>query len=368
MTRKPPLPSDLLPKDDLRHDFARYADSMVRLTRWRVRLAIPIALILGAGTFFLLQRFSVKIGFGVALPLGFVVYAILQKRLCRVPWVYDYRAPVLVLRSFSDDRAKLGDELPPGDYGGGGGRNPFIWQLTQALWDWCRVILLQEEANERGLQLSGIVMKPADDWKDVVLSVAQRAWVVLVFPASTTSCIEELELLVSNSLLAKTVIYMPPSAGRVTRIVTTVLGQPPSDTEENAERWERLRDDLRRAGWQLPSYEPRGLLYTPNPDFSIAASIDLRHNDYPWSRLPELAPGPGVLPEPLWNVVRCGQAFEADDPDQDLGGVAATSGFKPGWRVVPGPNGTLSLPPTPPSANTASIVRIEHLREGRRRG
>jgi hypothetical protein len=336
MNRLPLLPSEILTPLDWRYAYAKLGDTLVIWTRWRIRLAIPIAIaVIG-----LLILFTRTIGLGnVIAPImlilaGFIVYMLLDSRVCRVPWVYDYRPPILVLRSFSDERSKLGDELPTNVFDARGGKNPYVWQLTQALWDWSRIVMFQLETFDARVSMSAVIIEPVNDWEKAVIKIAERSWLVLIFPASTPSCIRELDLLRDNGLLSKTVLFMPPSQTLSIKLLSLLTGQIPTQSTQ-ADSWEQLRIELLGFGFEFPTYDKKGMLFTPTEAFAINNSISLNNNAYSWKRLRELVPGPGVAEEPLWNTVCNGNAYEAEDKQKRVGNTSVDEGCKVGVPFKP---------------------------------
>src|SRR5712664_4244203 len=99
---------------------------MIRSARWFRNAAPAIGIGIAAGIALLASRTSEWLyGF---LPFAFIPYLTLTVSKPRLPWNHDYRAPLLVLRSFTDLRAKVGSELPT-DFGLGAGRLSYTWHL-----------------------------------------------------------------------------------------------------------------------------------------------------------------------------------------------------------------------------------------------
>ena len=310
---------------------AQYGDSMVRLTR-RIRCAsLPVALICAVGLWYLARHVSVQWLSAMAPPLGIMIYAVLSTRVCRVPWIYDFRPPVLVLRSFSDKSLKEGEYIPPaGEVPSTGGRDPYIWQLSESIWDLARVVTMQEETPEERLELNSIVLTPPDtDWQDTVVEVAHQSWIVLLIPATTPSCMEELELLRAKRLLHKTLVYMPGLD-----LLTLIRAENAGAVHEtdHARNWERVRTSLAGRGFELPPYDQRGMLYLPTEAFAVKECVPCAHLSKARDVLHRLVPRISVLPDPLWNVVLFGNAYEASDSRKRRGGIMAGE-IEPGARV-----------------------------------
>lgn len=317
-----PLPTDNLPKSDPRYEDALYGDAMIRLTRW-IRFAAPLVGIgIAAVVMFIASRTSHWV-YSLAL-VGFFVYMFMAVGKPRVPWGYDYRAPLLVLRSFTDERSKLGDQLPYGEFpsAGDGQQNPYVWQLGDALWDCCRVIFLSDEPNRAELEVFGIVIKTADDWQNVLLRIARSAWAIVVFPATTPSCLDEMRLLGDSGFLSKTIVVMPPNEWRgFTRILGTVLGSGGLERADHAESWGSLKAEMSKHGFNFPPYDDAGQFYVPAQDFSPQKIVKLNHV-LNWHPLMQAVPGPGVLEESLWRLLDGCHALENDRREWGEGGLA----------------------------------------------
>lgn len=314
------LPTDVLAKTDPRYESAAYGDAMIRLNRWTRRAAPVVGISIAAGAALIASMTSPWL-YALAL-VGFGTYLTLTVAKPRVPWNHDYRAPLLVLRSFTDLRTKLGDELPTVEFAlGGGGRLSFIWHMGEALWDRCRIIFLEEEETEADLKVFGIVLKTADNWEQQALHIAVAAWAILIFPAATPSCLREMQLLRDHDLLHKVIVAMPPTANRLAQVVRVVTGNGLLATANHAEAWSSLRTEMLRHGYSLPPYDPSGMFYVPQRDYSARSVVKLA-NDWEWLRLFDAVAGPGILDEPLWDLLSSMDAFENDRREWGIGGLA----------------------------------------------
>ena len=322
-----PLPTDLMDRSDPSFAGAEYGDSMIRLAR-RVRCAsLAAGLIIGGGAFFLGQHFLIQWLSAVGFPVGLMIFLILNQDLS-IEWIYDFRPPVLILRSFSDKSLKEGRFLQPPDEAPTvtGGHDSYIWQLSQCIWDLARVVTMQDETPEANVTANAIILTPPDTgWQKVVLEVASQSWVVLMIPATTASCIEEFGLLRHNHLLHKTLVHMP-GGGASTR---NGHGHSGRDVD-HAGNWERVRKDLAGRGLELPPYDSNGMLYVPTETFAIKSALPCQHLSQARALLARLVPRPSVLSEPLWNLVCFGDAYEASDPLKTRGGRTK---IEPGARV-----------------------------------
>jgi hypothetical protein len=322
------LPSDVLPIDDPRRDPAEFADSMIKTTRWIRFLALPITvLVISVAAWIAVGLFG-RGGY-VVVVFGMFLFAFLRVMHTRPAWGCDFRPPFLVLRSHSDLRTKLGDELPVGDDGMPDGRNPYIWQLSHSLWDWGRMILLLDETPDSRLRVNAVILKTQEnDWQQSVLSVARRCWLVVVFPSPTKGCVEELCMLASDpGLLEKTILFMPPTPKGLNRFLSRGNADFSAD-------WEAVRMELSAHKFNLPAYDPRGMLFVPTEVFDVKRSISLKHVEGPWERLCELVERPVVSADSLWNILNYGMAYESEDSERQLGWLdAKLEGVMPGVKI-----------------------------------
>jgi len=305
------LPTDVLDLDDPRRPAAAVGDAMIRFTRRLHDAALP------AGVLFViagLVLFSGSNGWAgsILLLVAPHVYFGLRAPLPRIGWLNDYRAPLLVLRSFTDERTKRGPDLPADDWDHVPRRNDHLFFIGRSLWDRCRVIILGGEV-ETGYPLFAIEVRVLDEeWEARLRTIASSAWAILVLPSNTDGCVRELELLADDpTLLDRTVVFMPPDEGSGSRA-----------SEGAGAEWERLRAELGHRGFRLPPYRRSGLLYRPDPTFGIRAAAELP-GWRDWRRIERLVPGPAVLDRSLWDVLEEGRdAFESGRDDLPEGGVS----------------------------------------------
>jgi hypothetical protein len=220
---------------------------------------------------------------GLGLPSA-AVFMKLRVPTPRFRWRDDFRGPLLVLRSFSDDRTRTG-ELMTGDEFGTHGPTPdnFVWQAALALWDVGRVVILKREADVV-TEVYGIVIESTEEeWRADLECAARGAWAILLFPSSTPGVVEEMAFIRDRGLLWKTVVFMPPSE-RGWRWFSSIRHAPP----DYATRWAELRDELRPHCFHLPPYRPGGLFFTPDRNYGARKVLDLEHDHYPWRRIVQL--------------------------------------------------------------------------------
>ena len=207
------LPSDLLDPTDKRHRLAAIGDGFIRRGLRRHCL--------GPWVFYgllLMIILAVALGYLNAIYGTFpamMVWIIMGGSIPAVPWFWDFRRPVLALRSFTETRTKIGEyDRGSGESWDVGGRNSYLWEMGLRLWSTARVIGMSHEESDFGTYF-GIVVYEDNDWLDQLLRIADASWVIVVFPASTPSCVRELKALSSRAdLLSKTVVFMPPVSDR----------------------------------------------------------------------------------------------------------------------------------------------------------
>jgi hypothetical protein len=290
---------------------------MIRFTRRLRSSALPISLGL---VFISFAATPSKIRWlaYLSLPLGFFIGNYMRSLITRVPWIYDFRAPILVLRSIGSPNLKSG-EYPNTDEAAVGS---YISRLSRALRDVCRVVVIGAESRDAAGAV--LVLQPEDQAQEAIVQLGSEAWVIVLIPSSSGSLTKEFkELAQFDDLLGKTVVFMPPMTSQILKS----LGPDPRT------QWNCWRNEAACDGLVLPPYDEGGLLFTPTCTLQIRKSVELNNDVRFWKRLPDLIAGPGVLGQGLWNVLLFGRAFEADDPTRVIGGVAARSNFKPGDRI-----------------------------------
>jgi hypothetical protein len=180
--------------------------------------------------------------------------------------------------------------------------------------------------GDETLQPAGtvVLLPPVAQWREAILQAASEAWIILLTPLFASTPTEEFkELAQFDDLLEKIVVFMPPMASETMRR----LGVDPRA------RWNDWQKETVLQGLALPSYEERGLLFTPTRTLEISKSAKLVNDPSFWQQFPKLVPAPGISGEGLWNILFFGHAFEADDPKHVMGGGASRSGFSPGNRI-----------------------------------
>ncbi len=337
------MPSEVMDKEDPRFWASKYGESFIRVRRLFRGLTYPLAAIILLGSWWIAQYTS-NLVIGVGVIVCIMLVPVLRTHAARIQWTFDYRPPILVLRSHTDFRTKEGDELPALEMGPSKGNEPYLFQLSHALWEWGRVVLLLQEFSTFQQPVHGVVLVCSDkNWTETMLNVARQAWVVLIFPSSTAGCIEEMRLLARNDLLVKTVVFMPPTKSEGFKLFQRLMtGHRSSKSSKQRISWSLLATELLTHGFKLPEYDEQGMLYVPNNSFGVAMSIRLNREPWSWHRISELVSCSAAGPDHLWKILNNGRAFEAEDKKQELGGMDAKHhGIKPGSVVAHTENGTV---------------------------
>jgi hypothetical protein len=248
------------------------------------------------------------VGFLLYLP-SLLVFAKLRVPTPRIPWRDDFRGPLLVLRSFADERLKTGEMLMPGDFDPSpAARDNYAWQAALTLWDVARVVMIQTE-HETVTPIYGIVIKASNDtWRDDVKKAATGAWAILLFPSPSPGVVEEMSLLRDIDCLWKTVIFMPPTPTTRQRLFLGMLGGWYSVDHRSG--WGHVRTELAQHGFCLPDYEAEGMLFVPDEKYGIDRALRLNHNEYPWRRIPELIDPSSAHAEGLIDCLPASRSYE----------------------------------------------------------
>ena len=117
-----------------------------------------------------------------------------------------------------------------------------------------------------------------------------------------------------------------------------------------AKRWGEIRCELSAFGFEFPEYDSQGMFYIPNENFSLKESIEFPIGIFdPWKRIAELVPIPKTPKKSLWNILLGGRAFESNDKNKRLGGIAtkpdsSEEHFQPGMSVLYTRERTFQIP------------------------
>ena len=216
----------------------------------------------------------------------------------------DKRPPLLLLRSFSNNQLThaaetvFGIRLPTFMARAERGFLYFLGLATASLG---RSVAIgnPSECLVFGQQMWGLehFYVESDDkrWVDLFMIMARAARVILLIPETSPGIEREMHTLVKRKLTGKALVFMPP------------LAPKGMSNRKVARRWEDVRAFWEGKGMALPAYNPLGLVYRPNKDFSIAESRTLGPEDLTEglkARVGELLPGSTMEATPLRDVMR----------------------------------------------------------------
>lgn len=190
----------------------------------------------------------------------------------------DDRAPFLASRSVSDPDLTI--EEPTLEEGCSSHGATLLPELAGAIAEYGRLVTIGREIpgwdgiSRTGGSAPGVNFvafdMPDPVWRDLFLWAARCAQTIFVLPGVTTGAALEIRLLEANDWLSKTIVIMPPTPKRLAGCSWTWFGS----------RWDMSTKGSNVTSRRWPPYDPRGLLYRPNPDFSINKSEVL---DYQWT-------------------------------------------------------------------------------------
>lgn len=179
----------------------------------------------------------------------------------------EQRPPVLLLRSFLNSR--LGRQpplqIPTSEGLVEGGEGHITKTLDKFLVPFGRPVAIgiqRHEQPDSGEQQTIFVEASNETWRSAVSHIAAVSRFVLMLPGWTDGVLNEMEIIRSEQLCSRTIVYMPP----------IIHG---SNYKELAEEWNRVRQRCVQSGFHIPVYDSRGMLYIPREDFSIYNQVFL---------------------------------------------------------------------------------------------
>ncbi|MDQ3102006.1 MAG: hypothetical protein M3R08_11510 [Bacteroidota bacterium] len=117
--------------------------------------------------------------------------------------------------------------------------------------------------NERSESIVHVRVEDSE-WEKRFLKLARLCNVILIIPGRTDGLLVELSFIVANDLIGKIVFVMPSE--NMFRITGTVR------TNSFAKAWQELQMTIADAGFRLPDYTARGMVFSFANDRSIAKS------------------------------------------------------------------------------------------------
>lgn len=189
----------------------------------------------------------------------------------------DPRPPFVASWSFSQKQLLFGEDfvhyVPTGD--GGISGLPFsgrflLKTIDSHLFKQGRMVLvgnLSLAADESMVDI--VTLEETDEtWFDTFVYIVKHSRGIFVIPATSAGCLQEIEALINGDLLSKTMVLMPPASSSHRH------GHYDETRFESGWRYvqERLKERLKL---NLPDYVADGMIYLPNPDFSIKTQYSL---------------------------------------------------------------------------------------------
>jgi hypothetical protein len=208
---------------------------------------------------------------GYAFTLGTIHRA--RQRLLYFEMEASEQPPFLLLRPFAVlELTQLPTEQKGTGTSGGLTKRSYVPRIAAALE---RIALVLALGDNHG------TADDSADWPLLFLQLEDEAWWrglraaamaargIVLIPSGTPGVIDELRFLRDESLLTKTIIFMPP-----TLVGSAILG-PHYYANGVGLMWRQVAEQLQAEGFALPAHDSRGLLYIPKPDLSIARSVAL---------------------------------------------------------------------------------------------
>lgn len=239
--------------------------SLLRLSMLSILGLIPLVLLLGF--------FTLPVYLAWVLVMWGSQHLAMRIEIPALEPSDDPRAPFLFLRPFGNTALK---KRPQGVMRSGVHRLKITHNLAEMLERrQClgRVLVLQEERSTTTTpSWTGhteedppdlLVLREDDsNWFETIDRLAPRCRAILVLPGAGTGITREIALLRSRQLLERVLVLMPP--------VSRAFWRHEKEWRRLSEGWSDVQRELdRELGLQLPDYDAEGMLYRPNPDFSV---------------------------------------------------------------------------------------------------
>ena len=142
------------------------------------------------------------------------------------------------------------------------------WDLHDAVASFGRLVLIGGRWRWPSSATALHLRANDDNWELVFNEAARFARVIFVIPETSAGLISELNLILRNQWLAKTLILIPgdPEFKRY----GTRMREPKKSA---ARAWEEIRVQLQSQGFCLPEFEPEGAMFRPKADLSPKTMI-----------------------------------------------------------------------------------------------
>lgn len=180
----------------------------------------------------------------------------------------DRRVPVLFLQSYRYNSLRyIGGIIPQAKY------VPAIYIDTTDILAYVYrdigklgpIISLGDPADP--LESEAVIHLETDgrNWRSALPAIARDCSPIILVPEVSLGVLAECIWLIRTDLYQRALVIMSPQARRYQREPTV------------ANRWKNVCEVYRANGLRLPDYDPAGMVYRPNRDFSISEAWSLDH-------------------------------------------------------------------------------------------
>jgi len=273
-------------------------ESMIENAILNLFVALCFDLMISLVVFMFTDWLTVKSTFLWLIPLLWIVSYLIGKSVEREETQYlenlqdDDRSPFLILRSFTDKQLKEGMTIYGShDSGGTITPNSFVHDLTYALEEFGRSVILDKEEEGSGPNQTKKILKQLDskpifiitsdqNWELCFDVVAKLSKAIFIFPSDTPGVVAELDKLTNNpDLLCKTWLIMPPMK-RLSKFWRVFFSFGGVSYPNYPDRWNSLKKTLSEKGYQMPEHKTLGMIYRPQEDLSIRNAVTFPKSDY----------------------------------------------------------------------------------------
>lgn len=172
--------------------------------------------------------------------------------------IYDYRKPILILRSFNDTTFSINENS---EYGS------LIREVAQRFRGHFPTILYNSTMEIPVLQeFTSHTFFNQTNWLKSVEHIAKHSAAILIIPLHTEGILDEFTMLIKNGLTDKTYIMMLPENIHFL-----------SDTEVE-KNWEHQRELFATSNIIFPAYQSEGMLFKLHEDVDSKNSIPLGYS------------------------------------------------------------------------------------------
>lgn len=205
---------------------------------------------------------------------------------------FERRAPILLLRSFVDSPlARTGVTRFGGErYGAvvGGGR--LVTSIDRWVDQIGRPIAFGSKADRvtSGTHEVLFLKTSNETWWPKFHIAARLSSLIVVVPELTRGLLNEVHYLIEQGFENKLLVIMPPTGDGFNKRKFT-------------DRWELVRREWQKEGFELPAYEKRGMVFIPNRKMNLVHAQRLNAGG-----------GSDVSTEIMWATLNCCQQLNPD--------------------------------------------------------